>query len=232
MLPEKRAGESAAAYAALCDYCQMGAGRSLSALLDRYRAATNTPPTRREKTLKDWSRFNEWQARSGAYDKAAAEALERELQAKRRAVMEEGLALDFERVRALKRVALLLEEELFDEKRRWAVSVKVEGKGEGEKAVTETVTTRLFNKGLITEWRGAMDDIAKEVGDRKQKTELTGKDGGPLKVDDGKGFTDAEKTERILALLNRVGARLDGPAAVTEPDLAAPDGGADGSVPE
>lgn len=229
MLPDRRATETKPAYAALCDYCQMGAGRSLAALLDRYQTATKPPPTKREKTLKDWSRFNEWQARAGAYDKAVAEAMEQALQAKRREVMEEGLALDFERVRALKRLADLLESEVYEEDKRWVPDVKGIGKGED----FERVDIVRFNPAVIDQFRGTLDDIAKEVGDRKQKTELTGKDGGPIEHKAvGQPLDDGARVTRLLGLFNRVRTRTAGPPAGGGADLDPAVGSADGSVPK
>jgi Helix-turn-helix of insertion element transposase len=44
----------------------------------------------------------------------------------------------------------------------------------------EAVTYKIFDKARYDSLRGALDDIAKELGDRVAKTELTGKDGSPL----------------------------------------------------
>lgn len=59
-------GESKKGNAALHDYYLMGKGRSLEKLLKSYQNATNEPPTRRIKSLKDWSRFFAWQERIAA----------------------------------------------------------------------------------------------------------------------------------------------------------------------
>lgn len=46
-----------------------------------------------------------------------------------------------------------------------------------------TVEVWEYNKALATERRATMDQIAKELNDYVTKTELTGKDGGPLHVE-------------------------------------------------
>jgi phage terminase small subunit len=46
----------------------------------------------------------------------------------------------------------------------------------------KTVTAWEFNKALDSAYKQALDQIAKELGDYTQKTELTGKDGGPLAI--------------------------------------------------
>lgn len=44
----------------------------------------------------------------------------------------------------------------------------------------ETVSYQVFDKALLDSLRGLFDDIAKEVGERVTRAEITGKDGGPL----------------------------------------------------
>lgn len=77
---DRCAGETRPAADALLDYYRMGSGRSLRALLERYRTQAGSegdsirPPTRRFSTLFGWSRNNDWQARIEAQsrlDKAA-----------------------------------------------------------------------------------------------------------------------------------------------------------------
>lgn len=180
MLPEQGTGEGKKAYAAFCDYALLGAGRSLASLVKTYQSYTKpAPPTKHLRTLKGWSSLYQWQNRVTAYDKAIQTELETAAAAARRAVMESGLAKDYERVRELKTLAELLRGEVFDDDKRWLPDVKQIGSG----AFAERVDIVRFNAALIEQYRGALNDIALEVGDRKLRQEVTGANGGPIEVD-------------------------------------------------
>ncbi len=79
---EKLDDEPGKVYRAFLDYCQMGAGRSLTKLQKRYQSAAEAlplsdpvePPTKRLQTLKTWSVKWDWQRRVEAWDKAQQEA--------------------------------------------------------------------------------------------------------------------------------------------------------------
>lgn len=118
---EKKSGESSKAIQAANDYCRMGAGRSLSGLLSQYREMPEkSAPTVSINTLQKWSQRFDWQERAEQYDaaieaekQAAEKERQREIAERRKAIMEEGAALDFERVERLKRFADFLEEQIF-----------------------------------------------------------------------------------------------------------------------
>lgn len=100
-----------------------------------------------------------------------------------------GLALRSERVRRLKQLAGRLEEDLLgDRERLWVKDRKAIGSGPFQ----EFVEFEEFNSAEVREYRGVLDDIAKELGDRKLINEISGKDGEPLfKVyRDTTGWTD------------------------------------------
>lgn len=79
-----------------------------------------------------------------------------------------GLALRSERVRKLKALATRLERDLFgDEKQDYIWTDQVKGVGSGE--IAEIVEYEEFNRAEIEAYRGLLDDIAKEMGDRKEK---------------------------------------------------------------
>lgn len=137
------------------DYLRLGSGRSLEKLCERYRAATEAPPTKRVKTLKDWSRTFDWQARAAVYDAAQDAAKTVEIERLRT----EGLAADFERIRELDEIYRKLKEE-FADKGLWYTDTKLSAKG-------DTVDVEVFNKPLLDTMRGVLDDLAKEVGGRK-----------------------------------------------------------------
>ena len=80
-----------------------------------------------------------------------------------------GLALKTERVKKLSLLASMIEEDLFGGV-LWTQDVKMIGSGDFQ----ERVEFEIFNSAEVQHYRGVLDDIAKEVGDRAQKTELTG----------------------------------------------------------
>jgi hypothetical protein len=178
---ERNPGESDKAVQAANDYLRMGPGRSLRKLAQKYnKSRRTTPPTTSKDTLGIWSSDFEWQKRASEYD-AAIEAAKNE---KRRKSLEEGLALEYERVNKLKRLARYLESQIFEkdddgnQPNVWVADVKQIGGGE----FVERVDLVRFNSALISEYRSTLDDIAKEVGDRRQKQEISGLDGGPIVV--------------------------------------------------
>lgn len=78
-----------------------------------------------------------------------------------------GLALKAERVRRLQLLAALMEEDIFYGA-LWLDQVKMIGSGFDQ----ERVEYEEFNTAEIAQYRGILDDIAKEVGDRKQINEV------------------------------------------------------------
>lgn len=118
---EKATGESKNAIIACNDWLRLGTGRTLVALVVGYtKTDQNQPPTRSIATLKDWSTKYGWQERAELYDaaieaeKTAAEKeRQRKIAERRKEVMEDGTAFDFERVAMLKKHAQFLEEQIF-----------------------------------------------------------------------------------------------------------------------
>jgi hypothetical protein len=76
-----------------------------------------------------------------------------------------GLALKEARIRRLQELAELLEEDLFGD-RLWLDRVKAAG--------FMRVDYEEFNATEVQQYRGLLDDIAKEVGHRKQSIEHSG----------------------------------------------------------
>lgn len=172
----RKENETDRALQACNDYLRMGAGRSLNKLLAKYaKNSKSVPPTENEGTIKGWSADFDWVERASIYD---AEIEERK-NAIRDKELSSGLALDFERVRKLKRLASMLNEQIFTPGEDgeslpnvWLADVKQIGSG----PVAERVDLVRFNAALISEFRSTLDDLAKEVGGRKVKaeTELSG----------------------------------------------------------
>lgn len=165
--------ETSRAAQACNDYLRMGPGRSLRKLAKKYgKTRQNTTPTDSFDTLANWSTTYVWQARAAAYD-AELDATKTE---KRRAVMEHGLALDYERVTKLKKLAAYLSEQIADPTNVWVPDVKQIGSGE----YAERVDLVRFNAPLIAEYRATLADLAAETGGRKLRAEIGGMAGQPL----------------------------------------------------
>lgn len=178
---ERQEKETKKAMQACNDYLRLGPGRSLAKLHHLYTEDTpEKPPTRSINTLKRWSTDFDWPTRATAYDirieqLKTAEAERRQLEA-----MQTGLALDYERVLKLKHLASTLAAEIwadngeFIQDAVWVPDVKQIGGGE----FAERVDIVRFNRPILEEFRAILDDLAKETGGRRQKTDLDVTSGG------------------------------------------------------
>lgn len=206
---EYKDNETPRAVQACNDYLRMGPGRSLSKLLAKYaRNHKKTQPTESFDTLKGWSADYDWQLRAAAYD-AETEVAKNE---KRRQVMEQGLALDFERVTKLKRLARFLEGQIFAKQHGddqsgdedgvtgaqyphvWLKDVKQIGSGED----AERVDLVRFNAAILAEYRAALADLAAETGGRKQKSEVLNIDLSKLSDDQLARIAAGEDPMRVV----------------------------------
>jgi hypothetical protein len=77
-----------------------------------------------------------------------------------------GLSIKAERVKRLQLLASMLEEDLFNGV-LWTQDVKMIGSG----TFQERVEFETFNSAEVQQYRGVLDDIAKELGDRAQKVD-------------------------------------------------------------
>jgi hypothetical protein len=89
-----------------------------------------------------------------------------------------GLALKEERVKALKQLADKMFDELLQDPKKWWLP-QVKGIGQGDNF--ERVDYFEFNKGELESFRGVLDDIAAEVGDRIKRVDATS-GGNPLQT--------------------------------------------------
>jgi hypothetical protein len=158
---ERYPDESADAVKACNDYLRLQI-RSVKRLYDKYvdlgEKGVRVPSTSfRGMTL--WSAKYDWQARAEAYD-VVREAEEQQLE---RVILSQGVALKHRRVMRLARIEEKLFE-LIEQNMHLQTRVKSVGAGERQRIVREIE----FNAGLIREYRGVLDDIAKEVGGRRE----------------------------------------------------------------
>lgn len=105
-----------------------------------------------------------------------------------------GLALKAERVKRLSLLAALMEEDLFSGV-MWTQDVKMIGSGDYQ----ERVEFELFNASEVQQYRGALDDIAKEIGDRSQSAKNLNIDLDKLTDDQLQRIAAGEDLLHVLA---------------------------------
>lgn len=88
-----------------------------------------------------------------------------------------GYALKEYRVMKLSKLASLLEADLFG---GFLWTEETKGVGSGDAA--EVIDYDVFNAAEVAQYRGVLDDIAKEVSGRVQRQEMTGADGGAVTI--------------------------------------------------
>jgi hypothetical protein len=180
---ERQKSETDIAVVACNDWLRMGEGRNLRELIDQYQLKATRikgfkPPTLSYSTIKGWSTAFEWSERASLYD-ANFEALRNE---ERQKVFSNELVSDFGRVRKLVDLAEFLEGQLYEQDMGgnfhnvWNPDVK--GVGSGLDA--QIVDIERFNPAIIEQYRATLADIAKEVGGRVEKKEVTGANGGAI----------------------------------------------------
>lgn len=167
---QRQKGESDQAVIACNDWLRLGAGRTLGTLLERYSDTLQNPPTISLHTIKDWSKTYDWQVRASAFDAIWEQRKTQE----REAVLNYGLALDYERLRKLYRLAALLEAQIYERGLEgalhniWLPDVKSIGSGE----FAERVDIERFNAPLLEQYRKVLDDIAQETGGRTKQVKI------------------------------------------------------------
>ena len=178
---QRQNSESDNAIIACNDYLRLGIGRTIPLLLEKYEfTPESTSPTKSLHTLYKWHNDHDWKSRAALYDTD----YENIKNAERLAAMEYGIALDYERVNKLKRLAAMLEAQIYERGEGdvlhniWVQDVKQIGYKEN----AERVEIERFNAPLISEYRAVLDDLAKETGGRKQKTEIGNLDNLPLSI--------------------------------------------------
>jgi len=176
---EAQSGESSKAIQACNDWLRIGPGRAISELHRRYTEShinsQHEPPSRVYDTLRQWSSRYGWSSRADEWDATAEDRKNTEYDI----AMKTGLALDYERVNGLKQLAEFLEGQIYERGATgkyhnvWVPDVKVVGYGDD----AEVVDIERFNGAILQQYRGTLDDLAKETGGRINKQELFGKDG-------------------------------------------------------
>lgn len=166
---EKVKGETSRAIAACNDWLRMGRGRSYAELAKTYKnlQKPTKPPTKKEQTIREWATKYNWKERAALYD----DTWEKRANAERERVFEHALANDFGRVEALLELAETLRGELY-EKNKNGVLYNI-WQPDPKRVGDEVYDLEKFNGQLIREYRATLDDIAKEVGGRIHKQEVS-----------------------------------------------------------
>jgi hypothetical protein len=221
--------ETARAKQAWADYLALP-NRSLETLLERYRTATK-PPTRRLKTLADWSRFLGWQARLSTIAQNEAAAVIARESAARAALQAEGIRSRHNRLvalndRAERMFRVIAERGDADEfkdvpggttglmVRSWKVA--------GGTAYVEFAV----DTGLLAELRAHEKQAAQELGEWTERNEIRGSREAPLAVEH---IGSVELRTAELAFLSALGLK-PGRVVDDEGDNHSPDAGPD-SIP-
>jgi hypothetical protein len=106
----------------------------------------------------------------------------------------EGLARKGERVKRLALLAAMLEDDIFGGV-TWTQDVKIIGTGDYQ----ERVEFETFNASEIQQYRGTLDDIAKEMGDRGQNTRNLNIDLSTMTDEQLKRIANGEDILHVLA---------------------------------
>lgn len=157
--------ETAKALAAFNDYYAMGSNRSLKGLLAKYKRRRKNYPTKSLNTLWGWSTNHNWDKRCKAREVEMWETLTDALQDERKVILNSGLAVDTERVKALNDLA----QELIAQapENMYLREPRIIGKGED----AEVVWVLKFNEGQYRQIGNMVGDIAKETGGRREQVE-------------------------------------------------------------
>ena len=160
MATDRLPTESPRAYAAYCDYRDMGPQRSLEKVAQKC--------TKSVSLLRRWSSQLNWVKRASAHDTEEESFKRAARQAEIEKTMAEGYAQAHERIRDLNNLAIRLNKMLRKRKNIWLPDAKTVGAGE----VATVFDFVRFNAPLIEQYRATLDDLAKETGGRVKKQEM------------------------------------------------------------
>ena len=184
-IPVRLKGERAKSYNAFCDYCLLGATRSLKKLCDEYRRQRDCDsaveiPTQRGRTLDTWSSRFGWQERVEEYDLAMREINQEGMEKE----VFNGAAKPANRIHELKKLANDLSRMIYTEDDDfeishpghrpflWLKETKVIGSG----PLAYPANVYRYNSAIIGDYRGLLDDFARETGGRKHLVDITSAD--------------------------------------------------------
>jgi hypothetical protein len=172
-------GEPLLWYRRFMRFCLMFPRRSVAAIYsEEHPEETTKDDKRRQNAPGSWyamAKRWQWEERAEAYD-AAQFAEEEKIRAR---VFHSGFALQHNRILALQKQLEDLIAMTTEQDKVWVPDVKAIGNGPD----AERVDLVQFNAPLFTLIDKFTASIAAEMGERIKKTELTGKDGGPMEFE-------------------------------------------------
>jgi hypothetical protein len=139
----------------------------------------------------------EWEQLKYARSKSVAEFTRLREESENEA-LSEGLARKAIRIRRLAQLAAKLEDDLYENDRLWVTEPKQVG--------PHLVEVEKFNAAEVKEYRGLLDDIAREIGDRRQGVNLALTKELDAFLDQLKDNLDADTYAQVLAIATRVEA--------------------------
>lgn len=175
---EQQDGEPNIWYDRFFKYCQLGSKRSLAAVYRKERRKSIARKSAKKSVRNSgvpgaWQDAKtqwQWETRATAWDADQRVQLAAEYERRKAEILSSGLALNFERIEKLDKLADLLWRELNTTDKRWLPDVKQIGQGEQ----AERVDLVRFNSGLIQQFRETLEDIAAEMGQRVRGLNVTG----------------------------------------------------------
>lgn len=174
-------GEPSLWYGRFLVYLRLGTKRSVNAVFKKennkkQQKTTSFPGPGWYDAEKEWN----WKERAKAYDEYVRAEEDRVIAEEREKVLRSGFALMHKRVKELDRLTRKLIRMASDDEKIWLVETRTVIMGEDRSQTTEKLT---FNAPLFQLIDKYLDSIAKEMGERIKKQELTGKDGGPVEFE-------------------------------------------------
>lgn len=174
-------GEPDLWYGRFVKYLRLGTKRSVNAVFKK--EAPKNPEKPRTVAGNDWydiaKQWN-WEKRARDYDTHQRAEEDRIIEEERDKVLRSGFALQHKRIELLGKMSRKLIAMTNDEAKIWIPETKTTTFGEEKSQVVEKV---VFNAPLFTLIDKYQDSIAKEMGERVKKQELTGKDGGSMEFE-------------------------------------------------
>lgn len=174
-------GEPSLWFGRFTTYRNMGTRRSVNAVYakennKKQQKTTTFPGPTWYEAAKTWK----WEERAKTWDAYRIAEEDKVIAEERNKVLRSGFALMHKRVKELDKLTRKLIKMTDEEDKVWIPDVKAIGNG----PTAERVDLVNFNAPLFTLIDKYLASIAAEMGERIKKTEVTGKDGGPIEIEE------------------------------------------------
>lgn len=179
LLWEQRDGEPPKWFDRFTKFCLLGPNRTLEAVYAKCARKTKSRKVAKRRgarasgVSKAWREAVErwqWRERAAEWDKNERRKQQELYDAQQRAILEQGYALQTERVAKLNALAEQLWADLQTLDKRWLPDAKSIGSGEN----AERIDFVRFNAPLVAQWRETLNDLALETNGRVRGVKLSG----------------------------------------------------------